>query len=851
MWKNTLLKILFRTVLFFAIFTGTALIVNVWDNRGSDRAYVELSGPSLPVVYTFYGETKLAGIPAYRQDMDPSLIRNSILPVGEEKEVCFAIDGKGSSIGGVSYQLRDATGETLIEEGDLEIAEVKQHYSFCRTKLRMDMKKNQPYIFEVLLDYKGTELRFYTRVVRLEKEYVASYLEAADSFHNLLLSEKSSVQKEEIETYIDENVPAEYDRNDLGAVSLFSTYEALTWGDMKPEISTDRERALTEIYEDGGTVVLRYSASTMDEETQEIRVYEVEEHIVLEYVQEQAGARVTDYFRRVKRQFSAQQFDRKINGIRVGLQDELMVYRTDEDNQHLVFAMNGGVWYYDYNASTIVRMYGSETTGSPFSDQEDYVILAVDDKQVYFAVYGRISCGPHEGENGILVERFDEEERTLVECVFISTNLSYEWMSAETGKLLFLDQTKGVLYYLLNESLRSVSLEDGKEEVLAEGLSVPEVLVSQDHSVIAFPTDSGKKPGAEMLSLWDLANGSKIEIKEKGQMQALTFIGDDFVYGVANASDASYAADGQASLLYSSLKIVKRNGKEKKVYQRSGMVLSEVKFLNNTIYLKRQYKSPESGGYSEATPDYITYKIEDMDDRTLLAKEEGENGYALVFPDYIYMTAVPETLIAKEDTEEGIRVTVRGRADNRYGYLFRAGHLEDLSERTGITVKKAVDTRGYVVMADGRTLYRRRAGVPYLTVADQVEYQEVAEGDDGYAACLTMSLKMAGAEASYETVQRELSDNERNWDRTFDKLANGAATGLNLSGANLDTAVLFLGDGIPFATALGDRYVFVVSFNANAIRYYDPVLKSEVRLDRSVFREKVEDSGNEFFLYIK
>ena len=59
MWKSTFLKILFRVVLFLMVFTGTALIVNVISNRGSDRSYVELGGATLPVVYTYYGENRL------------------------------------------------------------------------------------------------------------------------------------------------------------------------------------------------------------------------------------------------------------------------------------------------------------------------------------------------------------------------------------------------------------------------------------------------------------------------------------------------------------------------------------------------------------------------------------------------------------------------------------------------------------------------------------------------------------------------------------------------------------------------------------------------------------------------
>ena len=131
------------------VFTGTALIVNVISNRGSDRSYVELGGATLPVVYTYYGENRLTALPAYKQDMDPTLIRDSILPVSESREVSFSLDKRGSSIGEVSYQLRDSTGETLIEEGKLETTQLREGVAFCNAEIRMDMKKGQPYNFVI------------------------------------------------------------------------------------------------------------------------------------------------------------------------------------------------------------------------------------------------------------------------------------------------------------------------------------------------------------------------------------------------------------------------------------------------------------------------------------------------------------------------------------------------------------------------------------------------------------------------------------------------------------------------------------------------------------------------------
>ena len=871
--KNTLLKILFRVVLFLVVFTGTALSVNAWSNRGSDRAYVELGGATLPVVYTCYGENRLTALPAYKQEMDPSLMRDSILPVGEDREVHFAVEDPLGTVNEVSYQLRSSTGETLIEEGSVSMTQVRGGLTHFTAKLRMDMSKTQSYTFVVLLpDGSGASdadsdtdaeqesgktgvLRYYTRIVRLEYAYVDAYLAEAEAFHELLLSGKKEGTEDEVRSYMS-TPPEDYNREDLGFVSLFSGYETLTWDGLQPEVVGDVETALTEIYSDGGTVVRSYMINTVEEDTQEIRTYHVEEHFVMEYVPEKGAARITDYFRKMDRQFLQRQFERSVNGVRLGTQSKAPVFLTSEDNQHMGFAMQGCVWYYDYNASTLTRIYGPEGDRSPFAEKEDYKVLFVDGEEMWFAVYGRISSGKHEGENGILIQCYRIKDRLVEERAFISTNLSCEWMGLEVGRLLYLDRGAEKLYYLLNGAIRSLPVSDDSEnaasdgEILKDGLSVSAVLVSDSGSVVAFPEDQAATGGSDKLALWDLAGGTRHEITESGRkLQGLSFIGEDFVYGAARPEHVTLAADGHPVFYYSGIRIVKRDGTKEKDYSPANMVLSEVIFLNNTIYLSRKHVI-DGGALVDGAADYITYKLVDEKGQTVLTNSGGVDGYAIIFPSNLYMTSVPEILIAKEGTEAGLQLKVKGNADQSLGYLFRAGVLIQTSEWVGTAVREAVENRGYVVLADGSTLYRRKTGAPYLTVADKVKYQKAEEGDDGYAACLVMSLQMAGSEVSYDETKRVLQEQGRSWERAFETLGKGSVRGLNLTGADLDTAVLFLGDGIPFATKLSDRYVYVVSFNQDAIRYYDPVKDTEVRTARSSFRNAVSEAGDEFFTFV-
>ena len=103
----------------------------------------------------------------------------------------------------------------------------------------------------------------------------------------------------------------------------------------------------------------------------------------------------------------------------------------------------------------------------------------------------------------------------------------------------------------------------------------------------------------------------------------------------------------------------------------------------------------------------------------------------------------------------------------------------------------------------------------------------------------------AGLPADYDEISTI-----NNWEESFRKYGN-EVRGINISGVKMNTAIGYLSDGYPFAARIGDRYVLVVSYNDDFIRYYDPVEDQEVRLMRYLFQLKVNDKGNEFYTYYK
>ena len=119
------------------------------------------------------------------------------------------------------------------------------------------------------------------------------------------------------------------------------------------------------------------------------------------------------------------------------------------------------------------------------------------------------------------------------------------------------------------------------------------------------------------------------------------------------------------------------------------------------------------------------------------------------------------------------------------------------------------------------------------------------EEAETFAACNYMCILASGLNPDYEEV-REAGD----WGKAF-SLYSEEIMGVNISGVKLDTAVGYLSKGCPFAARIEDKYVLVVSYNADFIRYYDPIEGEEKRVQRYAFQLKCDAAGNEFYSYVK
>ncbi len=902
-------RVIFGSLLFIVLFVGAALSFNYIHNKDRGTRPVEGYNPSMGKAYIYYDGQIINSMLGYKATLDTSLYRDSIFPVDASKTVNIVLPDSIDSGADIRYELRSFDGNNLVEDGDFRFVSTENGTTHYTATLRMDMTEGLEYSF-VIKAIKGDEsVNFYTRVVRLSSSRLSDFVAFAENFSDAAYSgnaasqiqasstdavttynvsgEVADIKNQQGETSTTNEVATSTDAmigvqvadiasvfgsadamssmysatavDDItsdgnpGYVTLNSSYEDVIYDGLKIERLNDPVPKIRELTVDSAVVELRYKAISEDE-TGSASTYAVSEFFMLEYDNGGAKIQVHDYRRCVNQDFNEKCFDAVTNSISMGItSDRSPQFVADEKSKLIAFAADNSVWVYDNTTKTYSNAYGSSTEEAEKerSPQEGYGIhlLMVNDEMLDFVIYGRINEGPREGENGVALYEYSIKDSTLRELAFISSSLSLDAMKLSAGRFSYYDKSNRHFYALVGDKLIDVDIFSGQKNIIVEGIPSSQILVSEDQSIVAYP-DTGDTTNIKKVSIINFKTGKTVEKTENGYVIAiLGFVGEDIMYGVSDPEDVTKDVDGTPVFLFQKLYIVHPDGNTVKKYEKEGTLVSGILFEDNTIYLSRVSRNSETGDLSEADDDYISYKPqEDLSGiKVRIVKNEADNDIVeLKLPDNVFISVKNEELFSKVTKSTNVEVdSAEAEIDQNGIYIYSPMGITGISSSAGKAIRQVSDEGGYVVDANGATLYRMRQSKPYLTVAGTFEYKSVDRDEDSFAACNYMCAISAGLPADYDEIRTI-----NNWEESFRKYGN-EVRGINISGVKMNTAIGYLSDGYPFAARIGDRYVLVVSYNDDFIRYYDPVEDQEVRLMRYLFQLKVNDKGNEFYTYYK
>ena len=878
-------------------------------NKKNENLAKEMNDAELPLAYVSYGDTLLNCMHGYTSDVDITLLRDSITPIDEQKHIEILVQNDKKYASGYSYEIRSIAGDSLVEKGDIEAADNGSGYDELDINVRMDLKKDMEYMLVVKASSeKGLAASYYTRIVVNDDYHEAELLKAVQDFHDASFDFNALETESVIGTYKTEYAGASTgDSFGLGHVNLANDYADIMWDGLKPTVVSDINIYIKEIDVNYAVIEMEYNASSITDQDV-TSYYAVKEFYKAGYSlvevsdseadgedsygdasygdasydeeysytdEESQGGQAEEtshtepkitmfsYDRYVDEYFDRTGIDALNNVYEIGIvSSDDLEYRYVENNRKIAFVRNGQLWMYDYDQGEIIRVYSfcadDYTEDAATYDAHNINIMEfADDGNLTFSVYGYMNRGDHEGKLGIGLFTFDYSTLEVDELLFVECNVPYEAMKTETSRLTYYDGQK--FYYMMGGKVNAVDIKNRKQSYVAENLSAGDVKVSADMSVMAFGENEDQSQNTR-ITLMNMKTGNSYDITA-GDGECLICYGfkdSDMVYGVSDIADAGvdadlesfsetkYSEESRDNIPAKRLYIVGSDGSQIKEYAKDGCYLMQVDVNANLLYLTRGEKS--NGKFVAIKDDFITFKEDDSKQTIGTVHNSSITGYDRLYftvPENIYLSYIPNLNITKEkiDDQNSYMIMTIEREKVTYHVYDNLG-LSKIYDVAGDAINYAESVAGIVVSSDGEVIYRKMESQEYNTIAAGIFHHSTGTVDASLTDCLYMVLNYQGVQVTEDEI-KQYSDPVT----VLNTL--GKKKGINVTGLSLDMLLGYVSDGIPVISRIDDgRYVLIVSYNDEDVRYYDPVENKEIVVSREEYIDMMVVCQNESYTYV-
>lgn len=829
------------------VFIGSLVSFSLVTNKSQTDMTTSLAEATLPVVSFSYQGTTVNELFGYVNEMVDTNMRGNITPVGDDRMLHIVVDTDGVEVSELQYEIRSMDGTRLV------VKNATKDFSRAGNQLKADveleniLQDNEEYALKLTLQGKKQPIYYYTRVIKEKGLDVDKYLNFALDFHS------HTFARDEDGSYFANYVEnATGDATNLGYVDLTCTVRQIKWRNLICNPVTPLDIAFQEINDDYTALTIRYILSTVTSDGVN-QYYDVEEYYRLRQGAKQMY--VLDYERTAEEIFNPEgTILSGGNSIQLGITPGDVEYDYNEVGNRIAFVQAGELWGYDASNNLLSKIFS-------FREQEDFdprdnlnqhdiKIMNVDEAgSVDFIVFGYMNRGKHEGEVGLSVFHYDGLARTVEEEAYLPCNSSYGILGSELGQFLY-ESDGRMVYLVLNHTMYSIDLNTKETKEAISDLTEGDYFASVSNRYFTW-IDAGKTYQSETLHLIDLSSGkiSDITVGNGEVIRPMGFIGEDLIYGVANASDVVKNAAGNAVFPIKKLYIV---GSE------------------NTKDILKEY-APSDGYVGTVTVDGYLISMQ------LIQRNEGQ------------FVVVGENQIMNKEADKDTVVYLKSYGDQERQKLYqiaftgqaKAGKTKLVTSKEVITqdnraveIQRDPDVTRYYVYAKGDVLYSgdqiataiRKANENNAIVVNQKQQYVWQQGRSVYKDPLN-GLSVAASDLESGTIVQAISGMIQ-WEGKTGSVSDMIAQGnspedvlvtmlpeyeiLNLSGCSVDEMFYYVNNGTPvFALTSQDTAVLLTGYTSSLVYYYDPATHTTQKMATQDANNIFSQAGNVFLAYQK
>lgn len=835
-----------KPIVLTVVFLISVLVFNVLTNKVNNDLTTTMEEASLPIMHFVYDDTVVNELHGYVQEMDMLSMRDGLMPIGKERDLHLEIMSYGNNVENLAYEIRSIDGERLLVEEDNADITVTQDKVDCNISLPSLFEDNQEYNMKFTLTVDGREVYYYTRIVRSLNYYTDECLDFALLFHEYTFRDDA---KDFIPTYMD---PATGDATTLNYVDLTCTLRQITWANFTGVKLTEPVAAFKEVGSLYNVVILNYVMTNVNENN-EVEYYNVEEYYRLRYTSTRTY--VLNFERRMNQIFrNENNFLLGTTGILLGIRDNDVEYLANDSGNCIAFVQEGELWSYDRSNHVLSQIFsfrGAEGISDRENwNQHDIQIIRVDEAgSVSFIVSGYMNRGAHEGQVGIGVYHYDGVSHTVEEEVFIPSNKSYEVLQAELGNLLYVNEHK-MLYFMLNDKVYSVDMNTFVAKLLVEGESQEGYAVSKSGRYLAW-VDSDALYSSKLIHLEDLKTGLSYEIKAKEGCYVIPidFIGEDFVYGVANAEDVKQNKWNETLFPMSELKIMNTSEEKQEIiksYSSGENKIGNVTVDDRNIYI--DLVKEEDGRLEVCGADTIMNRESEPANGVKLKKSVTtlKQTQVAINMKEVKKTGTVQLITSKHILIEQPRIVEVEVETEGYYYAYVRGKVLLATKDVSKAIRCANENSGVVVDSELRYVFKRARSTTKAALTNLAENEADAEASS-YVKALSAMLAHEGVTMG---VNNMLVSGQTPI-QILQTTLRGSMI-LELKECTVDESLYFIDQGTPVLARIGvDQAVLLTGYTSKTIYYYDPASGTNKSADYEVMEALIEAGGNYFIAYVK
>ena len=835
-----------KPIVLTLVFLISVFVFSMLTNKVNKDSTTTMGEASLPVMYFIYDDKNINELHGYTQEMDMLSMRDGLVPVGEERQIYLEVMTYGREVENLSYEIRSMDGERLLVEDDNADIMATQDKVGCDISLPSLFEDNQEYHMEIVLTVEGVDVYYYTRMIRALESNTKECLQFAMTFHDYTFRDDA---KDFIPTYMD---PATGDATTLNYVDLSCTLRQITWADFTGVKLTDPVASFREINDSYNVLTLNYVMTNVNEEN-EVEYYNVEEYYRLRYTPTRTY--VLNFERRMNQIFrSENNFLLGTTGILLGIRDNNVEYLANDSGNCIAFVQEGELWSYDRINNTLSQVFSFRSTEGINSrenwNQHDIQIVRVNEAgSITFVVSGYMNRGEHEGKVGVGVYHFDGIAHTVEEEVFIPSNKSYEVLQAELGQLVYVNEHKQ-LYLMMNNSIYKIDMNTFTVDTMVNSDIDDCYAVSKSGRYLAW-VEPEHMYASTSLSLEDLKTGSthKISVDEGFYVLPIAFVGEDFVYGVADATEVKTNAFGDVIYPMTKLQILNTSEEKRdviKTYLPSTGQIGEVSVDDNNIYVELVVE--KDGRLVTCGADTIMNRQAEPANAVKLRKSVTDLKQTQVVinmkeikKDNAILKIYPKHILLEQARIVNLELETEGMF-----YVYARGKVLLATKDAGAAVRCANENLGVVVDADLDYIFKRARSTSKSTITNLI-VNDADTGASSFVKAISMVLMR-------ENVGIGVSDLITSGQTPMQIMQSALKeyTVLELENCTIDDVLYFMDQGTPVVARTGvDKAVLLVGYTANNVSYYDPVSKQNRALSYEDIEKLLEAGGNYFIAYVK